>query len=196
MAAVMGTMLPTGLPAIAALPLIMVAAAVAGGVVGGTAGVLKSKWGAHEVITTIMLNFVVLALLNYLIATHFRVVDTLHTANIRSGAMPRMSAWLPSFHGSAANAVSLIAVVVTGVVWWYLFRTRAGFELRAVGLQPEAAEYGGVHVGRVWWRTMALAGAIAGVGGLNFVLGYKYYYEDGFANGAGFLGIAVAPRRA
>ena len=191
-AAVVGTMLPAGLPVIVALPLVMCAAAIGGGVVGGAAGVLKSKWGAHEVITTIMLNFVVLALLNYLIAAHFRVVDTLHTANIHSGAMPRISTWLPSFHGSAANAVSLIAVAATGVVWWYLFRTRAGFELRAVGLQPEAAEYGGVHVGRVWWHTMALAGAIAGVGGLNFVLGYKYYYEDGFANGAGFLGIAVA----
>ena len=61
-----------------------------------------------------------------------------------------------------------------------------------MGLQPLAAEYGGVNVGACWWRAMALSGALAGLGGLNFVLGYKHYYEEGFAGGAGFLGIAVA----
>jgi simple sugar transport system permease protein len=77
-------------------------------------------------------------------------------------------------------------------VWWYLVRTRRGYELRAVGLQPDAAEYGGVRVGGVWMRALAVSGALAGLGGVNFVLGYKHYYEDGFAGGAGFLGIAVA----
>jgi ABC-type uncharacterized transport system permease subunit len=61
-----------------------------------------------------------------------------------------------------------------------------------VGLQPAAAEYGGVRVGSVWLRAMLLSGAMAGIGGLNFVIGYKHYYEEGFAAGAGFLGIAVA----
>jgi simple sugar transport system permease protein len=64
--------------------------------------------------------------------------------------------------------------------------------LRAVGLQPDAAEYGGVRVPRVLLVTMCLSGALAGLGGMNFVLGYKGYYEEGFAGGAGFLGIAVA----
>jgi general nucleoside transport system permease protein len=85
-----------------------------------------------------------------------------------------------------------IALVTAIVTWWFLFRTRRGFELRATGLQPEAAEYGGINVGNVWWRAMTLSGALAGIGGLNFVLGYKHYYEDSFASGAGFLGIAVA----
>ena len=85
--------------------------------------------------------------------------------------------------------VALVAAIACG---WFLFRTRRGFELRAAGLQPEAAEYGGVDVGGVWWRAMVLSGAIAGIGGLNFVLGYKHYYEEAFASGAGFLGIAVA----
>jgi simple sugar transport system permease protein len=191
-AAIVGTILPPGIPSLAALPVFLVAAALGGGAVGGVAGALKSKWGAHEVITTIMLNFIVLALLNYLISSHFNVHDTLHTADIRSGALPRASALWPSFHGSAANAVSSLALAVTAAVWWYLFRTRAGFELRAAGLQPQAAEYGGVRVRAVWWRAMLLAGALAGLGGLNFVLGYKHYYEDGFSNGAGFVGIAVA----
>ena len=153
---------------------------------------LKAKFGAHEVITTIMLNFIVLALLNYLISARFKVHDTLHTAEIRSGALRRLSDFAAPFHGSAANLVLLLAFVIVAASWWFLFRTRAGFELRAVGLQPNAAEYGGVNVPALWGRAMALAGMIAGIGGLNYVLGYKHYYEEGFSAGAGFLGIAVA----
>ena len=191
-AALVGMALPAGIPALVVLPLYFVAAALAGGVVGGIPGVLKARFGAHEVITTIMLNFVVLALLNYLISTRFKVHDTLHTPELRSGGVSRLSDLFAPFHGSAANAIILVAAVIVAVTWWFLFRTRAGFELRAVGLQPEAAEYGGVSVGGVWWKAMALSGAIAGIGGLNYVLGYKHYYEEGFAAGAGFLGIAVA----
>ena len=191
-AALIGLALPTGLPSLVTLPLFILAAAIGGGVVGGIPGVLKAKFGAHEVITTIMLNFIVLALLNYLVAAHLRVEDSLHTANIRAGSLPRLSNYIPGFHGSAANVVIFIAVATAIATGWFLFRTRRGFELRAVGLQPDAAEYGGVNVGGVWWKTMALSGAIAGIGGLNFVLGYKHYYEDAFASGSGYLGIAVA----
>jgi general nucleoside transport system permease protein len=189
---VVGALLPAGIPSLLLLPLFIVVAAVGGGLVGGAAGVLKAKWGAHEVITTIMLNFIVLALLNYLTVAHFKVFDTLHTADLRSGVLPRLSIMIPAFHGSAANVVLFLALVAVVAGWWYLFRSRAGFELRAVGLQPQAAEYGGVKVSRVWWQVMLLSGAVAGVGGLNFVLGYKHYYEDSFASGMGFLGIAVA----
>jgi ABC-type uncharacterized transport system permease subunit len=83
-------------------------------------------------------------------------------------------------------------VLAVVAVDWLLFRTRAGYELRAVGLQPPAAEYAGVRVGATWLRALTLSGALAGLGGVNFVLGYKSYYEDGFTGGAGFLGIAVA----
>jgi ABC-type uncharacterized transport system permease subunit len=192
LAGIVGTLLPAGIPALVVLPLFILAAAVGGGLVGGAAGVLKSKWGAHEVITTIMLNFIVLALLNYLTVAHFKVFDTLHTADIRSGAIARLSAVVPAFHGSAANLVLLLALAAAAISWWYLFRSRAGYELRAAGLQPAAAEYGGVRVATIWWKAMLISGAVAGIGGLNFVLGYKHYYEDGFSTGAGFLGIAVA----
>jgi ABC-type uncharacterized transport system permease subunit len=191
-AALLGLALPPGLPSLLVFPLYLLAAAAGGGVVGGVAGVLKARFGAHEVITTIMLNFIVLALLNYLVSVHFKVGDTLHTAEIRSGALPRLSDLARAFHGSAANVVLLIALAIVGVARWYLFRSRAGFELRATGLQPAAAEYGGVNVPGVWWRVMTISGAIAGIGGLNYVLGYKHYYEEGFAAGAGYLGIAVA----
>jgi ABC-type uncharacterized transport system permease subunit len=191
-AALLGLALPAGMPALLVLPIYVAVAGAAGGLVGGIPGVLKARFGAHEVITTIMLNFIVLALLNYLISTRFQVHDTLHTSEIKSGTLPRLADFASAFHGSAANTVLVLALLIVAAAWWFLFRTRAGFELRAVGLQPHAAEYAGVNVGGVWWRAMALAGAVAGIGGLNYVLGYKHYYEEGFSAGAGFLGIAVA----
>jgi general nucleoside transport system permease protein len=139
-----------------------------------------------------MLNFVILAFLNYMIAEKIHVEETLHTPSINTGNIPRLADSIPAFHGSAANWTILVAIAAAIVMTWYLFRTRAGYELRAVGLQPDAAEYGGVHVPRTLFRTMVLSGALAGLGGINFVLGYKGYYEEGFVGGAGFLGIAVA----
>ena len=106
--------------------------------------------------------------------------------------MPRLSQYIPAFHGSAANLTIILALFVAALVWFGLFRTRRGYELRAAGLQPDAAEYGGVNVGGIWFRALTTSGAIAGLGGINYVLGYKHYYEDGFAGGSGFLGIAVA----
>jgi len=192
LAALIGLAMPPGTPALLAVPACVVAAAVGGGVVGAVPGALKARFGASEVIVTIMLNFVVLALLNFIVATHIHVSETLHTPEIHAGALPRLAAVLPMFSGSAANTTFLLALATAAAVWWYLFGTRPGYELRAVGLQPDAAEYGGVRVGRVWARTMLLSGVLAGLGGLNYVLGYKHYYEEGFGTGSGFLGIAVA----
>ena len=191
-AALVGLMLPSGIPSLLCLPIYILAAALGGGMVGAVPGVLKARFGAHEVIVTIMLNFIVLALLNYLTSTRLHVPDTLHTPEIGSGALPRVSDVFPSFQGSAANATILLAALTMFALSWFLFRTRRGFELRAVGLQPHVAEYAGVNVGGVTWRALAISGAIAGIGGLNYVLGYKHYYEEGFAVGSGFLGIAVA----
>ena len=191
-AALVGLLLPAGIPALLCLPLYILAAAAGGGVVGAVPGVLKAKFGAHEVIVTIMLNFIVLALLNYLTSTKVNVADTLHTPELKSGALPRLGDTFSAFHGAAANATILLAIATAIALGWYLFRTRGGFELRAVGLQPRAAEYAGVNVSGITWRALTASGAIAGIGGLNYVLGYKHYYEEGFATGAGFLGIAVA----
>ena len=189
MAAALGLLLPAGTPGVLAVPLCIVAAMVGGGAVGAVPGALKARFGAHEVIVTIMLNFITLALLNWIVAAKLHVPETLHTPEIHAGNVPRLGG---PFTGSAANWTIILALLAAAGVWWYLFRTRRGYELRAVGLQPDAAEYGGVRVGGVWWRALAVSGALAGLGGVNFVLGYKGYYEDGFAGGAGFLGIAVA----
>jgi simple sugar transport system permease protein len=191
-AAVMGLALPAGTPGVLAIPLCIAAALAAGGLVGAIPGVMKARFGAHEVIVTIMLNFIVLAFLNWIVASHLHVPETLHTPDMRAGTVPRLMDWVSPFHGSAVNASLFIAIVAAAIAGWMHFRTRAGYELRAVGLQPDAAEYGGVRVGTVWIKAFLVSGALAGLGGINYVLGYKHYYEEGFGAGAGFLGIAVA----
>jgi simple sugar transport system permease protein len=192
-AALMGLALPGGTPAAVAVILCIAASLAAGGAAGWVPGALRARFGAHEVITTIMLNFVILAALNWAISsTRLRVPETLHTPDTHAGALPRLAELFPAFHGSAANLALVVVLLAAAATGWFLFRTRGGYDLRAVGLQPEAAEYGGVRVGRVWVRAMTLSGALAGLGGINFVLGYKHYYEEGFGMGYGFLGIAVA----
>lgn len=191
-AALVGLYLPSGLSVFVAAPLCILAAGIAGGLVGFIPGYLRTRFGAHEVIVTIMLNFIVLAFLNWIVASHLHVPETLHTEEIHAGALPRLESFISSFHGSAANVTLFLALIAVVAAWYYIFKGRGGYELRAVGLQPDAAEYGGINVNNVWLKAMVISGFIAGVGGVNNVLGYKHYYEEGFAGGSGFLGIAVA----
>jgi simple sugar transport system permease protein len=109
-----------------------------------------------------------------------------------AAALPRFDGWFPELRGSAVNVSLLLGVVLLVFAGWLLFRTRLGYEIRAVGQNPGAAEYGGIPIGRTQIKALAWSGAIAGLGGVNFVLGYKHFFEMGFSAGAGFLGIAVA----
>jgi len=186
-AALVGASLPAGAPAALALPLVVLAAALAGAVWGAIPGVLRACFGAHEVINTIMLNFLAAALVLGLGHEVF-LPETTHTALVVEGArLPALG-----LAGSAANLSFILALVAAAAVWFYLARARRGFELRAVGLSPGAAENAGVRVRATWVAAMATAGALAGLVGCNFVLGYKHYFEEGMGRGAGFMGIAVA----
>jgi len=180
------------LPAPLAVTLALVAGAAGGAFVGAIAGALKAWRGAHEVINTIMLNFIVRAVMVGL-GAHLFEREQIHTAPIAASAeLPRLARWIGALHGSALNASLFLAVAVALGAWWLVERTRAGFRLRAVGASPEAAATSGIVVGRVQLFAMALSGAVAGLVGANFVLGYKHYYEDGFSGGIGYMGIAVA----
>jgi len=181
-----------GLPAVVLLPLAVLAAAAAGALWGAIPGVLKARFGAHEVINTIMLNFIAFALASFVGRFVFEPA-TVRTAAVGAGAeISRLEAFLPALHGSPVNLSLLLALLVAVATNLLLFGTRLGYELRAVGLNATAAEYGGVSIGRTQVVAMAISGALAGLGGVNFVLGYKHYFELGFSAGAGFLGIAVA----
>ena len=191
-AGVVGARLPPSTPAAIALPACVLAAFAAGAAAGALPGALKAWRGAHEVIVTIMLNFVIVAVLADA-AKPLYLRETVHTAPIVAGAeLPRASTWLPSLHGSALNASLVLALLAAAAVGAFLRRTVAGFRLRAVGLGPEAAAAHGISVGAQTVLALALGGGLAGLVGANFVLGYKRYYEEGFSGGVGFMGIAVA----
>ena len=190
-AALTGVVL-AGLPAALLLPLALLAAAAAGLAWGAVPGLLKARFGAHEVINTIMLNFVAFALAAFVGRSVFEPA-TVRTAAVGAGAeIARLDVLLPALRGSPVNFSLLVALLAAAGAGLLLFGTRLGYEMRAVGLNAPAAEYGGVSIGRVQVVAMALSGALAGLGGVNFVLGYKHYFELGFSAGAGFLGIAVA----
>jgi general nucleoside transport system permease protein len=159
-------------------------------------GVLRAATGAHEVITTIMMNFIAFALVNYLLRpdpASFAVPATRHTPSVPQFArVPRLSTAFPVFEGSTVSWTVLLAVVAAAAVWAMLRFTRFGFELRAVGQNPAAARLAGISPGRVIVVAMFLSGALTGFVGVDFVLGYKGYFEEGFSAGIGFLGIAVA----
>ena len=179
-------------PAPILLPVTILSGMVAAALWALLPAVLKAKVGAHEVINTIMMNFIALALVQYL--GHFAFEHaTVHTAPIGDGAkIARLEQFLPVFQGSPLNLSLLIALAAAAFVGWLLWRTKFGYELRAVGLSPSAAEYAGIDVARTWIIALCLSGALAGLVGANFVQGYKGYFESGFSAGIGFLGIAVA----
>jgi general nucleoside transport system permease protein len=190
--ALVGAALPQASPSFIAVPACLLAAMLGGAIVGFVPGWLKARRGAHEVISTIMLNFVVRAAMVGLGALVF-LRESVHTKPIVPGAeLPRLDRYLHALHGSAVNLGFPIAIAAVFAVAWAVRRTRLGFHLRAVGAQPKVAAAVGLDVGKLTIVAMTLAGALAGLGGANFVLGYKRYYEDGFSGGVGFVGIAVA----
>ena len=189
-AALVGAYAP--LPGLLLLPAAVLAAALVGGAWGALPGVLKARFGAHEVINTIMLNFIAFSLVSWAGHRLFQTA-TVRTREIATGAqLPRLEGLITVMRGAPVNVSLLLGLVLAVITALLLFRTRLGYELRAVGLNAPAAEYGGISIGRTQALAMALSGALAGLGGTNFVLGYKHYFELGFTGGAGFIGIAVA----
>jgi simple sugar transport system permease protein len=185
-----------GLPALALVPLCFLAAVLAGGFWGAVPGVLKARFGAHEVITTIMMNFIAIALASYFTQYHYKPAGDplLETVPIGDNArIARLGRFVPGFpERIPLNVAFLVALAACLLVWLFLWRTRWGYELRATGASPAAAEYGGISTGRQIVIAMAVSGALAGLVGVNEVLGYRYRYYDSFSSGYGFTGIAVA----
>ncbi|MBI3548840.1 MAG: ABC transporter permease [Elusimicrobia bacterium] len=181
------------MPAFLHVPVCLAAAFLGGMIWAAIPGALKIKTGAHEVITTIMMNFIAMALTSYFVVSRFHEPETVHTAAVAVTArLPRLEAFSSFFHGSPANATFFVALLACGVVSWLLWKMPLGYELRALGLSPAAAETAGIPVDRRALLAFAISGGLAGLAGTSFVLGYKHYFEDGFSAGAGFLGIAVA----
>jgi general nucleoside transport system permease protein len=186
-----------GMPPVLHVTFAIVAAALAGAVWAGIAGVLKATTGANEVITTIMLNWIAIWLGVYC----FQLGGPLQSPTLKSDPVSSTvvgGAKLPVFWGSATLQgldVGLFIAVALAVVYALLIkRTRLGYEARAVGFNPEAARYAGINVGRTWIRVMLICGAFAGVAASLDVLGWKFslFTNDIQTSQIGFYGIAVA----
>ena len=180
-----------GLPGFIELPLALIAAFAAGALWGFVPGLLKARTGAHEVITTIMLNYVAIYLTGYFLTTK------LFQRPGRTDAISRVvdpSAVLPSLAGLnlRVHSGAILAVLMAAAIYFVLWRTVYGFEFRAVGANPDAARAAGIRVGRVIVLAMSLAGGLAGLAGANVILGVQYSIAPGFSSGLGFDGITVA----
>jgi simple sugar transport system permease protein len=178
------------------LPLCFLAAILAGGVWGAIPGVLKARFGSHEVINTIMLNFIAVAICSYFTQYHYKAPGDpiMQTTAIGGGAhIARLGKLIPGLpERIPVNVAFLVALLCCVLVYLFLWRTKWGYELRATGTNPTAAEYGGISIRKQIIIAMTISGSLAGMVGINEVLGYRYRYYDGFSDNYGFTGIAVA----
>jgi len=179
----------TGLPWFVHLPLAILAGAVGGAIWGAIPGYLKAKTGAHEVVNTIMMNYIAFSLSNWLLNGPMKAVGYRPiTPQIEpTAALPRLFPDPLRF-----NAGFFLALAMAVVVFWLLFKTTIGFEIRTVGASPQAARYAGINITRNFVLAMALSGALAGLAGANQVLGVDHWVGQGFSAGYGFDAIALA----
>ena len=184
------------LPAFLLIPLCISSAVIAGAAWGAVPGFLKARYGAHEVINTIMMNFIAFALMNYLVTAVYQEPGQMipQTRQIYETAqLPRLDSWIPILpQSNPLNASFLIACGCVVCCYIFLTHTRWGYQLRLVGNARDAAAYGGINPNTVTIWVMAVSGAVAGLAGVAEVMGYRYRFLDNFSSGWGFTGIAVA----
>lgn len=199
----------TNLPAFILIPLCILTAAAGGALWAAVPGILKAKMGVHEVIITIMMNWIA-ASLTFFLVLKFKAPATEamkaigvkqmipHTSEIAQAArLPRLYTLLNSINidfpsHNQVNVSFFIAIGVAILVYYILWKTNLGYEIRAVGYSPLAAEYGGISVAKNIVLAMMISGAFAGLVGTNEVMGYKYRWRPELFTGLGFNGIAVA----
>jgi simple sugar transport system permease protein len=180
-----------GLPVFIHLPLALLAGFAGGALCGFIPGILKARTGAHEVITTIMLNYVVGNLALYLLSSSLYRrpgrIDPISKVVAVSSRLPHLAG-----QGLRLHAGIIVALLAAAGVAWLLGRSTWGFELRAAGANPDAALTAGIDVGRATVVAMVLSGALAGLGGANQVLGLQFSLAPGFSGGIGFDAITLA----
>jgi simple sugar transport system permease protein len=180
----------TGLPWFVHAPLAVVAGFLGGALWGFIPGILKARTGAHEVIVTIMLNYVAYRTIDYVLRQPWFQ---------RPGRADPVSPFIlptaelkPLLEGMRVHWGLAIALVAAVVVSWLLFRSTKGFEFRAVGLNPSAARYAGMSISRTIVLSMMISGGLAGLAGASEMLGSNHRLTPGFSPGWGFDAIALA----
>jgi ABC-type uncharacterized transport system permease subunit len=183
--------LHVSLPAVVHLPLTIGAGMLAGALWGAIPGWLKARTGGHEVINTIMMNYIALNTVSFLLNGPMKDPNpenvSARTPQIAAGA--RLPAIFPGFR---FHWGFILALVMAVLAWWFLWKTTRGFEIRTAGANPDAARYAGISVARIIVLSMTLSGMLAGMAGAIEVTALNFRHELGFSTGYGFDAIAIA----
>jgi ABC-type uncharacterized transport system permease subunit len=174
-------------PPILAIPIATAAGILFGMGWGFIPGILKAVSGAHEVVTTIMLNYVAIGFLAWAVSGPLKVPGSPQPITFDVG-----NAAYPILFGRNAHLGIIIALVSVALIWWLLYRTTWGFEIRSVGANPDASRYAGMHPRLITTATMTLAGALAGLAGACVLLGVSHTMTSSFGTTVGFDSISVA----
>ena len=183
-------------PGFVQVPLAVLAGAVGGAAYAGIAGVLKARTGAHEVITTIMLNSIAAFLVLWLLKTDLFQrpdrTDPISKLVDPAGHLPRLFGFMEGRADLVAHTGFIVALGAVAFFSWFLNKSSLGFEFRAFGLNADAAHYAGMHTKRLTVLAMVVAGSFAGMAGAAEVLGTYGYASQNFAGNIGFDAIAIA----
>jgi simple sugar transport system permease protein len=188
------------LPTLLHIPVVIIAGLIGGAIWGGIPGWLRAKTGAHEVISTIMLNFIALRLVDYLLTISFYQLegrsDPVSESVASTARYPKILTWLDAFGMETgrfrAHIGILIALLAAWFIYWLLYKSTIGYEFRAVGANPDGARYAGMNVVFLYVAVMAVAGAMAGLGGVDLIAGTLGRGTPAFVGLIGFDAIALA----
>ena len=185
-----GAALATSSPFIA-LPLALLAAVIAGGLYGFIPGWLKAYTGAHEVVTTIMLNYIAFQIVGYFITGPLREpgASFARSPDVGNAALPGL---INVGQAHELHLGFILPVIIVPLIWWLIYRSTTGFEIRTVGANPDAARYAGMKPRHIVVLVMTIAGALAGLGGATEILGVTRYMPASYSTNIGFEAITVA----
>lgn len=179
----------TGLPTLVHLPLTLLAGAAAGGALGALAGFLKERFGASELITTIMFNYVGVGLVSYMVTGPLMEPGAGLPQTAVAPVTAQLMVILP---GTRLHLGFVLGILMVIVYWIVVWKTAPGYRVRVAGLNPLAARYAGIDASRLRFWVMAASGAVAGLAGANEILGVQRRLMETFSPGYGYDGIAVA----
>jgi ABC-type uncharacterized transport system permease subunit len=195
-AVVLLPVLPAGTPALVMIPAMMLVGALAGALWGLIPGVLRARLGVNEIITTLMLNYVALAWIQFWVFGPWSEGGFQQTAPFPKEAwLPRLADFakqVPAFAGLTTHAGLLIALIAAAVLSLVVSRTRWGYEMRLIGDNARAARYAGVDIAKYVIVVFAISGALAGLAGVSEVSGVVHRLQDRISPGYGFTAIIIA----
>lgn len=195
-AVILTPLLPAETPRWIFIPVMMIAGMLAGAVWGFIPGILKAKLNVNEIITTLMLNYIAVAWNNYFIfAIWTEGGFQMSPVFPKNAWLPRLSDYavqIPLFRGLTVHLGLIMAVLAAVVVWFILYRSRWGYEIRLIGDNPRAAKYAGLNITRNMVLVMMLSGGLAGLAGMSEITGVVHRLQGAISPGYGFTGIIIA----